>query len=170
MPTQKAFDSFEFAFNLDFDKYSALVSVGGDGTVHEVVNGMLARKDGKRLPVGMVGNGSGNVTMKSLGIKDIEDALDYIVAATCIKADIYKCLFDKEEDVGIPEGREGYEQRRYSLIITMLGDVTTMVKMAIPIKPFFAAGKAYKLTFLRMWLTGGYFVPYKFDIEVDGKT
>jgi len=168
MPTGKAFDSFMFAYELDFDKYSALVSVGGDGTVHEVVNGMMARKDGKRLPVGMIGNGSGNVTMISLGITDVDVALDYIVAATCIKADIYKCLMDKEEDEGIPQGLEGHDQRRYSLIITFLGDVTKLFDLAIPLKPEHGH-KAYELVFVEMLMAGD-FQPYKFDVEIDGKT
>jgi diacylglycerol kinase family enzyme len=85
------------------------VAVGGDGTVHEVVNGMMARKDGKRLPVGVVGNGSGNAIMLMLGIGDVEVALDYIVAGCCIKADIYKVLIDKDEDTGIPVGLEGHQ-------------------------------------------------------------
>jgi diacylglycerol kinase family enzyme len=29
----------------DLHKYSALVSVGGDGTLHEVINGMMFRAD-----------------------------------------------------------------------------------------------------------------------------
>ena len=109
MATRKAFDSFVYANEIDYDKYSALVSVGGDGTIHEVVNGMMARVDGKKLPIGMIGNGSGNCTMKALGIKDVNDGLDYIVAATCIKNDVYKVLIDHEKDEGIPEGKAGYD-------------------------------------------------------------
>jgi hypothetical protein len=45
MPTKKAGDTFNFAAAIDFSKYSALVVVGGDGSVSEVVNGMLCRKD-----------------------------------------------------------------------------------------------------------------------------
>ena len=37
-----------------------MVAVGGDGTMHEVVNGMLHRKDKKRLPIAFIPNGSGN--------------------------------------------------------------------------------------------------------------
>lgn len=36
----------------------SIVVVGGDGSVHEVVNGILAA--GKRVPLGIVGSGSGN--------------------------------------------------------------------------------------------------------------
>ena len=31
---------------IDFSQYSALVAVGGDGTLHEVINGMMMRQDG----------------------------------------------------------------------------------------------------------------------------
>ena len=56
---------------LDLDKFSALLAVGGDGTLHEVINGLLHRKDQKRVPVGLIPNGSGNDLALSVGIKDI---------------------------------------------------------------------------------------------------
>jgi diacylglycerol kinase (ATP) len=43
------------------DGWPAVVAVGGDGTVHEVVNGlMLAADGGPSVPLGIVGVGSGN--------------------------------------------------------------------------------------------------------------
>ena len=65
--------------NLDIDKYSAIVVVGGDGSFHEVMNGMMARSDKKRLPMAFIGNGSGDDTNKAVGVFDLEKALDYIV-------------------------------------------------------------------------------------------
>lgn len=49
---------------MDIDKYSALIAVGGDGTFHEVVNGLLHRPDKKRLPIAFLPNGSGNDTLR----------------------------------------------------------------------------------------------------------
>ena len=78
-PTEKYFDSFTFAHTLDLTQHSALVAVGGDGTVHEVVNGMLARGDGMMLPVAVIPNGSGNTVSHTLGMgNDIQLALEYI--------------------------------------------------------------------------------------------
>ena len=56
---------------IDFSQYSAIVAVGGDGTLHEVINGMLQRADGQRLPISFIPNGSGNDLVGCLGIKDI---------------------------------------------------------------------------------------------------
>ena len=82
MPTKKAFDTFEFANNIDLTKYSAILAVGGDGSYHEVVNGMLMRKDGLKIPVGVVPNGSGNAVAYMLGIESVDEALDTVVAAS----------------------------------------------------------------------------------------
>ena len=60
MPTKKAGDTFLFAREMDLAKYSALLASGGDGSYHEVTNGMLHRKDGLRVPLGFIPNGSGN--------------------------------------------------------------------------------------------------------------
>lgn len=46
----------------------ALVGIGGDGTVHELVNGMMARKDMRRCPIGVVPGGTGNTWAADLGI------------------------------------------------------------------------------------------------------
>lgn len=45
---------------MNLDNYSAIVAVGGDGTFHEVVNGMMYRIDEKRIPIGLIPNGTGN--------------------------------------------------------------------------------------------------------------
>jgi len=72
IPTQKAFDPYEFARDLDYNLYSVLVSVGGDGTIHEVVNGMLSRKDGAKLPIAIIPNGSGDDLCSSIGIMNVD--------------------------------------------------------------------------------------------------
>jgi diacylglycerol kinase family enzyme len=54
------------------DQYSALVACGGDGTIFEVINAMLLRKDRKRLPVCFLPNGSGNDSTLCFEVTNIE--------------------------------------------------------------------------------------------------
>jgi len=68
-PTQKAFDTYMFAHDIDLDLYSVLVVCGGDGSIHEVINGMLARDDGKKIPVAVLPNGTGNDFCASIGLR-----------------------------------------------------------------------------------------------------
>ena len=43
------------------EKYSAVIAVGGDGTVHEVVNGLLrASSEGETIPLGIIPLGNGD--------------------------------------------------------------------------------------------------------------
>ena len=41
--TTKQFDTYMYAKNLDLSSYSAIVVIGGDGSVHEVFNGLFAQ-------------------------------------------------------------------------------------------------------------------------------
>eukprot|EP00668_Euglena_longa_P028951 GGOE01036287.1.p1 GENE.GGOE01036287.1~~GGOE01036287.1.p1 ORF type:complete len:328 (+),score=84.53 GGOE01036287.1:87-1070(+) len=49
----------------DFTRYCAIVVLGGDGSIHEVLNGMLVRPDGLRLPLALVPCGTGNALVSS---------------------------------------------------------------------------------------------------------
>ena len=108
MPTKKQFDTFEFGYSIDLTKYSAIVVVGGDGSYSEVVNGMLMREDGIKLPVGVIPNGSGNTVCYMLGIESVDEALDTVVAATVSKFDVTRVLGDAEKDSDIPSARAGF--------------------------------------------------------------
>jgi len=98
MPTKKALDTFYYANEVDLDNYSLLVAAGGDGTYHEVANGMLARKDKKKIPFGMLPNGSGNDTCSAMGIFTLDHALDYIVNGMVTPIDTIQVLIDCEKD------------------------------------------------------------------------
>jgi diacylglycerol kinase (ATP) len=102
LATEKFFDTFEYARGIDLAKYSILVACGGDGSVHEVTNGMMARKDGLKIPIAIIPNGSGNDMAKSLGVSNVDNALNYIVSRTVIRADCFKALVDHEDEGDIP--------------------------------------------------------------------
>lgn len=83
---------------IDIQSCAALVIVGGDGTIHEVVNGMMARKDKAKAPIGLVPNGSGNDTCRGIDIFDSKTALDTVLKGQTIKVDLVKVLLDFESE------------------------------------------------------------------------
>jgi len=63
------------------DRYRRVIAVGGDGTCHEVVNGLLiaAQRGGQVPALGVIPTGSGNDLAHSLGIHpDIEQACNIL--------------------------------------------------------------------------------------------
>jgi len=58
----------ELANQLDFTDYDGFIGIGGDGTLHEITNGMLSRQDGNQIPIGIIPAGSGNSYMHDLGL------------------------------------------------------------------------------------------------------
>jgi diacylglycerol kinase family enzyme len=80
--TKKAGDSFDIPMELDLNKYSALVSCGGDGTLSDIINGMMSREDQVRLPIAIIPNGSGNAAANGLGMQNTDLALDALKTRT----------------------------------------------------------------------------------------
>ena len=135
--TQRYMHGFELANNIiNFSEHSALVAVGGDGTLHEIVNGMLQRPDGQRLPVSFVPNGSGNDLVGCLGVKSVEQALNWLVKGDVVKMDANKVLMDYENEADIPETENRSSKLRYSIINAAVGYVAKIVHNALKQKPY----------------------------------
>lgn len=88
--TGRAGNAAELTFDACMAGYRRLVAVGGDGTVHDVLNGIAAfvewtRSSGRSLSfkdfsIGVIPLGSGNDWIRSHGMsKDIEKAVDILL-------------------------------------------------------------------------------------------
>lgn len=78
----------ELAHQLDFDGYDGMIVIGGDGTMHEVVNGMLTRPDKKQLPIGLIPGGTGNSFLHDLEFMNPVDAAKAIIEGNTRKIDV----------------------------------------------------------------------------------
>ncbi|PJF19622.1 hypothetical protein PSACC_00570 [Paramicrosporidium saccamoebae] len=61
------------ASQIDMEIYGSLMVVGGDGLLHEVINGLLSRSDWqstKDLPIGIMPCGTSNAVARSIGLSD----------------------------------------------------------------------------------------------------
>ncbi|MHB1451667.1 MAG: diacylglycerol/lipid kinase family protein [Coriobacteriia bacterium] len=75
----------------DAEGYDVVVAVGGDGTVHEVLNGIMARPE-PRPALGLIPTGSGNDTRRTLGVpEDMAEATLTLVSGTRRRFDIGRC-------------------------------------------------------------------------------
>ena len=86
--TRYAGHARNMANTLNFKGYSGFCVVGGDGTMHEVINGMLSRKDGKKMPIGLITAGTGNSFMRDMDCLDPMEAARRIVSGKKRKLDV----------------------------------------------------------------------------------
>ena len=78
--------------NKDLSSYSAILILGGDGTVHEVINGMLNNKSQINLPIGIIPTGSGNSLLFDIysGEIDCEKSINKIIKFNLKNIDVLK--------------------------------------------------------------------------------
>ena len=87
---------FELAKTKPLDGIDAICIVGGDGTFHEVINGLLNRQDKMRLPLGFIPAGTGNSMMHDMDCLDPIEAVHRILASRIGKLDIIEIMANSE--------------------------------------------------------------------------
>lgn len=99
--TGKGGNASELTFDACMAGYRRFIAVGGDGTVHDVLNGIAAFIDGSvasgkslsfsEFTLGVIPLGSGNDWIKSLSIKsNVEDAVNVLAHGRISSQDVVK--------------------------------------------------------------------------------
>ena len=81
----------------NFIENDKIIVLGGDGTMHEVINGMLTREDSANIPIGLLPAGSGNSLLHDLNQLNIKDTLSTILKNNTKKIDLLKIKMPSEE-------------------------------------------------------------------------
>lgn len=122
-------------------EYDAVIATGGDGTINEVVNGLMSakqtRKDGSGIPAfGVVPIGSGNDFAKALKIPaDVYRSLEILKQGAVEKTDIGEFSIDRGErryfanNVGIGfDGQVNYESSKITRLTGMAMYLSAVLK------------------------------------------
>eukprot|EP00033_Pygsuia_biforma_P001118 GCRY01001275.1.p1 GENE.GCRY01001275.1~~GCRY01001275.1.p1 ORF type:complete len:668 (+),score=147.45 GCRY01001275.1:276-2006(+) len=99
LETERANHAVEIAKNLDLDKISALLVVGGDGTVHEALQGLYSREDWRyavRVPFAHIPAGSGNGIAFTSGMRNPLSALAAVVQMNVQPTDVFSVFVGEE--------------------------------------------------------------------------
>ena len=149
--TQREGHAFELALEGANSGYSAIIACGGDGTVNEVVNGIM--RSGKAVKMGIIPIGRGNDIAWNYGIKGrLEDSVSKI-----IKGD--GCYVD----VGIVKGGR-YPDGRYFLNGNGYGFEPLVTFLAMDFKKVNGI-ISYVLAFIRIMLSPP--KPYEIVIKTE---
>ncbi len=85
--TRRPGDAVEIAEQLAHNGVDAVIAVGGDGTLHEVANGLM-QFDGPRPALGVLPLGTGNSFARDFGQHDAEQAFRALVSGKRREVDI----------------------------------------------------------------------------------
>lgn len=76
------------AGTLDLSRCDGLCVIGGDGTIHEVVNGLRQRSEAAATPLGLIPGGTGNSVVLHLGYTQPAEAVRRILAGQTQAVDL----------------------------------------------------------------------------------
>lgn len=81
-------DSIDLASSINISNFDGILAVGGDGTLFEIINGLLKSTHKIPIPIGQIPVGTGNSFIKDLGISTQEDALKAILSGQTREIDL----------------------------------------------------------------------------------
>ena len=79
MYTQHPGHAKDYVHTMDSILYNSILILGGDGTINEILNGILSRKDGYLPIFGFLPGGTGNSVLHDLDFLDPIEALEPII-------------------------------------------------------------------------------------------
>ncbi len=96
--TSAAGEGKELTIKATTGNYDAIVAAGGDGTVHEVINGLIVvSADGPTLPLGVIPIGTGNDFNDMAGLpRNLEQSVKIIADGRTRQVDAGRLDFDGE--------------------------------------------------------------------------
>ena len=86
--TERVGHATEIAKNLNRQRIDGICVVGGDGTFHGVVNGLMQQDDSHSVPLGIIPAGTGNSLAQHLHCHDPIEAARHIVAGLSQSLDV----------------------------------------------------------------------------------
>jgi len=81
-------NTIDIASSIDVELFDGLLAVGGDGTLFEVINGLLKNKNELKIPLGQIPVGTGNSFIKDLGVSTEDDAVKAILSGNFREVDL----------------------------------------------------------------------------------
>ena len=135
----------------DINNFDLLLVLGGDGTMHEIINGMLNRNDNINIPIGLLPTGSGNSLLHDRGNTNLQTNLNKILEYNISKIDLLKISTTK--------------QKFYSINLMgwgMVNDIAILAEKMRWIGPI-----RYNISSIIEIFR---YYPKHVDIEIDGKT
>ena len=125
------------------DGYRFLVAVGGDGTIHEVANGIMQTPNSGKTSMGIICTGTGSDLSRSVGISH-----DYARACSTINSPQRMVI-----DIGLAEySQKGQPCRRYFVNSAGIGFDATVVAATEQLPKFFGGTIPYLTGLARTFL------------------
>jgi diacylglycerol kinase (ATP) len=88
--SQSKGDIEKFITNEDLSEFDGICVIGGDGTIHEAIEGLMQSEKSKYLSLGIIPAGSGNAFAEDLGLRDPLDGLENIIIGNISRIDVMR--------------------------------------------------------------------------------
>ncbi len=88
--TPRAGHAHELAKTINLEEYDGVCVVGGDGTIHETVGGLMQQNNPIATPLAVIPGGTGNSVSRHLGISGPLDAAQRVIAGNIQDLDVIR--------------------------------------------------------------------------------